>query len=130
MRKMLWLMTLNTPNKNSKRLSARYFALMPQPRERVEIDIATGQNNSDPLSDDVDLILENHGIRNGSGRLDDDFHCFPDSAHRRDNRVFAHGHHIVNVTLDNRKVSFTDICSQSISNLKVSVGCVSFSCEN
>ncbi len=35
------------------------------PRQRVEIDIATGENDADTLASDVDLAFHNRGIRNG-----------------------------------------------------------------
>ena len=56
----------------------------------------------------------NRGIRNGCGRFDDDLHRLPDSAHGRDNRFFAHGHDVIHVALDDRKVWRADICSQSV----------------
>src|SRR5689334_16431313 len=114
MRKTLPLMTLNAPNNKSNHQVDDTLWSRFHPRERVEIDITAGQNNSDALSRDVDLLLENRGIRHSSGRLDNNLHRFPDCAHGRGNRVFGHGHHVVNVTLDNRKVSFADICSKSI----------------
>src|ERR1044071_8663430 len=89
---------------------------LQNPGQRIEIDVASSENNADPLSSDVDLSFPNRGEGNPCGWLNNNFHGFPNRAHRGNNRVLAHSHNVVHVTLDDREVWFADICSQSVGN--------------
>src|SRR5581483_183188 len=84
------------------------------PRQRIKIDIAAAENEADALTDDVDLALDYRGVRDGTRRLDDDFHRLPNLAHRRDDRFLAHGHDIIDKLAHDLEIGRANIRAQSI----------------
>src|SRR5882762_305160 len=68
-----------------------------KPRQRIEIDVAAGENNCDALPADVDLGLGNRGIRNCRRRFDHDLHRLPNRAHCRNDRFLAHSHDFIDI---------------------------------
>src|SRR4029077_18835424 len=98
------------------------------PRQRIEIDIASGENDADPLFSDADLPFFNRSKGNRRRWLDNDFHRPPNRAHGRDDRVLAYSHNVVYVTPDDCKVWFADICPQSVSDGEFFFGVQHSSC--
>jgi len=84
------------------------------PRQRIEIDIAAGEDDPDAFRAAIDFPFGNRRIGHRGGRFYDDLHRLPDRAHGGDDRVVAHGHHIVHVPLNERKVRFAQIGPQPI----------------
>ncbi len=62
-----------------------------------EIEIAAGEDNADFFTGGADFIGNSGSGGDGGGRLDDDFHAFPDGFHGLDDFGFGDGDNVVNV---------------------------------
>ncbi len=69
----------------------------------VEVEISAGENDADALPFDWEFFVDGNGGGNGSGRFDDEFEAFPQSAHGGENFFLGDESDFVNVLAEDRK---------------------------
>ncbi len=69
----------------------------------VEVQISAGEDDADTLSFDGEFFVDGDGGGDGSGRLDDEFEAFPESAHGGENFFLGDESDFVDVLAENRK---------------------------